>query len=161
MSKRVRLIPSGIPLIRLSLFYWVTYTFSVILFTVIATLLYLLGFSEPVYFVTAFSVSSLLLVGMYIRRLYQEGTQTLNKIYHQGQTYLAWADKLAQERDAKTLKQSLQELRGFIRTIESLWMGKRVKSDDQQRLCELHQQLTQLEITLERRILETELDDPL
>ena len=88
MSKRVPLIPSGLKLIRLSLFYWVTYTLSVIVFTVIATLLYLLGFSEPVYFVTAFSLSSLLLVGMYIRRLYQEGTQTLNKICRQGETDL-------------------------------------------------------------------------
>lgn len=71
MNKRVPLIPSGLKLIKLSLFYWVTYTLSVIVFTLIATLLYLLGFSEAVYFITAFSLSSLLLVGMYIRRLYR------------------------------------------------------------------------------------------
>lgn len=65
---RVRLIPKGRKLIKLSLFYWLTYTLSVILFTAIATILSLIGVSQIASFVVAFSLSSFLLISLYIRR---------------------------------------------------------------------------------------------
>lgn len=76
---RVRLIPKGKKLIRLSLFYWLTYSLSVIVFTAIATLLSLVGVSQSVSFVTAFLLSSLLLISTYIRRFRGEIRRHPNK----------------------------------------------------------------------------------
>lgn len=68
MSNKVALIPKGRKLVEFSLFYWIAYTFSVIIFTIVATILSLFNVSTLGTIVISLSVSSTVLLGAYYAR---------------------------------------------------------------------------------------------
>jgi nucleoside 2-deoxyribosyltransferase len=67
MGKKLHLIPRGRKLLRYSIFYWIVFTLSVLVFTVVATILsYYEIFSITWIFASAIIISMAFLIGSYI-----------------------------------------------------------------------------------------------
>lgn len=66
VNNRTRLIPPGKERLRQVVFYWVTYTASVIAFAVTATSLSILGASNGAAFIVAFLISCAMLITLYL-----------------------------------------------------------------------------------------------
>ena len=90
-----------------------------------------------------------------------EQTRTLKAVQQWGESYLEWDGDIAVETDAEILERFLKILRGFIESLESKWMGKRLiqlRRKNQKLLRELLQERGRLERDIMYRILDIERD---
>lgn len=72
MRNRTRFVPAGKDLIKFSIFHWAAYTLSVVIFTIFASLLTLIGVSPLWAFNIAFSVSVVSLLGIHTNWLFRK-----------------------------------------------------------------------------------------